>query len=244
MNSHSHQNQRNASAITKYDERFIHFDITELPPILESHLQKNEQILADIGCGDGPWFNLLHEKGFFSSKTPVYAIDLDENRLKRIVSRFPWIQTYTGSAENIPELKDESVNFIISTMVMEHVFDETKYLAEMHRILKARGKAFITTVFKKKWAVFYRRRKGEFVLDTSHVREYTDLEQFKKLVENSRFKILELTLSPIKIPLFKPIFRIWKRKERSVDPIIKAMLIPQISVPGYYEIAMVVQKLS
>jgi ubiquinone/menaquinone biosynthesis C-methylase UbiE len=38
---------------------------------------------------------------------------------------------------------------VVSTMVMEHVSDEQVYLAEIHRVLRPGGRAYLTTVFKR-----------------------------------------------------------------------------------------------
>lgn len=127
-------------------------------------------------------------------------------------------------------------------MVMEHIFDENKYLSEILRVLKPSAIAYITTVFKKEWAVFYRRRNGEFVLDTSHVREYTDLGAFKKLVTDGGLDIIDIKLNLLKISILKPVFRIWKRKERTASQFIKLLLLPKIPIPGYFELELVVRK--
>jgi ubiquinone/menaquinone biosynthesis C-methylase UbiE len=226
----------------KYEERYIHFDFVELPKLLKNHLMPGPLSFADLGCGDGPWFNLLHQKGFISDACPVYAVDLDNARLERIITRFPWITTIIGSVESIPNIPNHSVDFVISTMVMEHVFNEEKYLSEVRRILKPTAKAYITTVFKRKWALFYRRRDGEFVLDKSHVREYTDLIAFKKLITDSGLKILDLNLVQLKIQILKPIFRIWKRGKRSINPGLRLLLMPKLPIPGYYELEFVVKR--
>jgi ubiquinone/menaquinone biosynthesis C-methylase UbiE len=227
--------------IEKYEERYIHFDFVELPKMLKKHLMAGPLGVVDLGCGDGPWFNLLHRHGYISESRPVYAVDLDNNRLERIVSRFPWISVIVSSAESVPQIPDQSVDFVISTMVMEHVFDEGKYLLEIRRILKPDGKAFITTVYKRKWALFYRRRNGEFVLDTSHVREYTDLDAFKKIITANGLEILDIKLVQLKIPVMKPVFRIWKRRERSMNLGLRLLLWPKFPVPGYYELELVVR---
>lgn len=225
----------------KYEERFIHFDIIELPKILEPHLISGPISFADLGCGDGPWFNILINSGFISECQPVYAVDLDKVRIDRIIKRFPWITTFVSSAESIPDIPDKAVDFVVSSMVMEHVEDERKYLSEIRRILKPSAKAFITTVYKQEWAVFYRRRNGEFVLDRSHVREYTDLSAIKNLIIDNGLEILALKLIPIKIPIFKPIFRIWKREERSMSQALRLLLLPKLTIPGYYELELIVR---
>jgi len=242
MKNNTNKVLQNGQDVEIYEERYIHFDFVEFPKTLKSHLIAGPLSFADLGCGDGPWFNLLYQRGYISEACPVYAVDLDNTRLERISARFPWINTVISSAESIPDIPDQSLDFAISTMVMEHVFDEKKYLSEIYRILKPSAKAYITTVYKRKWAVFYRRRNGEFVLDTSHVREYTDLIAFKKLITDHGFEILDIKLIQLKIPILKPIFRIWKRKERSMNLGLRLLLMPKLLIPGYYELELVIRR--
>jgi len=241
MKDNSLKTLQTGHGVETYEERYIHFDFVEFPEMLKANLIPGPLSFVDLGCGDGPWFYLLQQRGYISEARPVYAVDLDDNRLKRIVARFPWINVIAGSAESVPKIPDQSIDFVISTMVMEHVFDEGKYLSEIRRILRTDGKAYITTVYKRKWAWFYRRRNGEFVLDTSHVREYTDLDIFKKIITESGLEILDLKLVQLKISMLKPIFRIWKRRERSMNLGLRLLLWPKLPVPGYYELELVVR---
>ena len=115
----------------------------------------------------------------------MYAVDLEAARLARVSNRFPWIHTLVASADAVPDIPDTALDAVISTMVMEHVPDEHAYLAEIQRMLRPGGRAYVTTVFKKPWAWYFRKRDGESVLDTSHLREYTDLDQVRELVASA-----------------------------------------------------------
>lgn len=85
----SHDN----NGISMYAGRYMHFDFFSIPNILKPHMMSGHQNIADLGCGDGPWFNLLYRQGYISDTCNVYAVDLDETRLRRIAVRFPWIST-------------------------------------------------------------------------------------------------------------------------------------------------------
>jgi 2-polyprenyl-3-methyl-5-hydroxy-6-metoxy-1,4-benzoquinol methylase len=244
MKTDSYSNIMSNMNIEKYHGRFIHFDYGALPKMLIKHLKEGPLEFVDLGCGDGPWFNVLSKLGYISRGCPVYAVDLDSNRLERVAKRFPWITIIVGSADSTLEIKDQSIDFIISTMVMEHVINENKYLAEIRRLLRPSGKAYIATVYKRRWAWFYRKRDGEYVLDKSHVREYTDLAAFRQLVTGCDLEILDLKLSLIKIPLLKPLFRIWKRRERTLNLGLRLLLWPKIPVPGYYELEFIVRRIA
>ena len=177
---------RNLARVSeRYTETAIHFDIEELPTLLTRWLPAGPLVLADLGCGDGPLFAALSREGLIASSRPVYAVDLEAARLARVSDRFPWIHTLVASADAVPDIPDAELDAVISTMVMEHVPDEHAYLAEIQRMLRPGGRAYVTTVFKKPWAWYFRKRDGESVLDTSHLREYTDLDRVRELVASA-----------------------------------------------------------
>ena len=176
----------------EYTETALHLEAPRLPRLLERHLPPGPLALADLGCGDGPLFPALERGSFISPERPVYAVDLAPARLARVSARSPWIETIVGPADHIPEIADGPLDFVCSTMVMEHVPDESAYLAEIRRLLRPGGRAYLTTVFKNPWAWYFRKRDGESVLDTSHLREYTDAESVRALLTAAGFDVLAL----------------------------------------------------
>jgi 2-polyprenyl-6-hydroxyphenyl methylase/3-demethylubiquinone-9 3-methyltransferase len=198
--------------------------------------------VADLGCGDGPLFDALARRGLISTAQPVYAVDLESARLERVGKRFPWIRTIVASAESVPEIPDGSLDAVISTMVMEHVPDEHAYLAEIRRLLRPGGRAYVTTVFKKPWAWYFRSRDGEPVLDTSHLREYTDLAAFRELVESADVRIVALERRLLWFPLVDPLlFRVGGRLA-SRPRLLRALRLPRVPIPGYYALKVVVER--
>ncbi len=227
----------------KYNSTALHFDKHALPKILHGYLQLGPVSLADLGCGDGPWFNILYKDGFISPEKTVYAVDLEMERLKRVQDNFSWITVVPSAADEIPLIKTGSLDWVISTMVMEHVPDEPKYLREIARLLNPLGKAYISTVYKRKWAWYFRKRDGESVLDTSHLREYTDLEEFKLLVtEKGGLVITELQINQMWFPLIDPIlFRVGKYIRLNAA-VLKMLRLIKVPIPGYYELHVILSR--
>jgi ubiquinone/menaquinone biosynthesis C-methylase UbiE len=229
----------------KYTETALHFEAARLPRLLERHLPAGPLALADLGCGDGPLFPALERAGLVSAERPVYAVDLEAERLARVSARFPWIETVVGSADAVPAIEDGALDAVISTMVMEHVPDERAYLAEIQRILRHGGRAYLTTVFKKRWAWYFRKRDGESVLDTSHVREYTDLGAFRALVREAGFRELALERRLLWFPLLDPLlFRIGGKVpglagRRGLLRVLRAVKVP---IPGYYALGVALER--
>jgi len=230
----------------QYTETALHFEASRLPRLLERCLPRGPLALADLGCGDGPLFPALVRDGFIAPTQPVYAVDLDPKRLARVAERFPWIETVAGPADSVPEIAAGTLDFVCSTMVLEHVPDERPYLDEIRRMLRPSGRAYLTTVFKKPWAWYFRKRDGESVLDTSHLREYTDLDAFVQLLtEGGRFRILALERNRLWFPLLDPVlFRIGHRygrvaERRSLLRVLRALRVP---IPGYYSLEVVLER--
>ena len=127
-------------------------------------------------------------------------------------------------------------------MVMEHVPDEGAYLAEIRRILRPGGRAYVTTVFKKPWAWYFRKRDGESVLDTSHLREYTDLPAFRRLVEASRLRIVALERKQLWFPLLDPLlFRVGGRL-RAHPAALRPLRTVKVPIPGYYSLELAFER--
>jgi len=228
----------------EYTETALHFEAAQLPRLLERHLLPGPLALADLGCGDGPLFAALERGGFIGPERPVYAVDLAPARLARVRSRFPWIQTIVASAESVAAIADDSLDVVCSTMVMEHVPDEGAYLAEIRRVLRSGGRAYVTTVYKKRWAWYFRKRDGESVLDTSHLREYTDLEVVRRLVAGAGFRELAFERRLLWFPVLDPLlFRLGHRFARlsARQTLLRALRAPRVPIPGYYSLELVVE---
>ncbi len=226
----------------RYTETAIHFDVERLPGLVASSLPAGPLALADLGCGDGPLFAALVREGLVAPSRPVYAVDLEADRLAKVSERFPWIHTLVASAEAVPGIPDASLDAVISTMVMEHVPDEHAYLAEIRRVLRPEGRAYVTTVFKRTWAWYFRKRDGESVLDTSHLREYTDLAAFRALVESAGLRIVALERHRLWFPLVDPLlFRVGGRLRRRRG-LLRALRAIKVPIPGYFSLEVVVER--
>jgi ubiquinone/menaquinone biosynthesis C-methylase UbiE len=226
----------------EYTETALHFEATRLPRLLESHLPPGPLALADLGCGDGPLFAALERGGFIAQSRPVYAVDLAPARLRRVAAHFPWIETVVSPAEAVPQIGDGALDFVISTMVLEHVPNEGAYLAEIERILHPGGRAYVTTVFKKRWAWYFRKRNGESVLDTSHLREYTNVDVVRGLVAEAGFRIIALEKRLLWFPLLDPLlFRIGGRLATR-RTLLRALRAPKVPIPGYYSLGVVLER--
>jgi SAM-dependent methyltransferase len=226
----------------EYTETALHFEATRLPRLLARHLPTGPLALADLGCGDGPLFAALEGGGFIAPSRPVYAVDLAPARLRRVAARFPWIETLESPAEAVPQIADGALDFVISTMVLEHVPNEEAYLAEIERILRPGAMAYVTTVYKKPWAWYFRKREGEPVLDPSHLREYTDVEVVRALVTAAGLRVVALECRLLWFPLLDPLLFRAGRGLATRRTLLRVLRAPKVPIPGYYGLELVIER--
>jgi SAM-dependent methyltransferase len=227
----------------KYNDVALHFDKTALPPEVEELLAHGKMALADLGSGDGPWFAVLARRGLIGPSTPTYAVDLEAERLARISRRFPWITVIQAAADHVDALPAGTLNVVLSTMVMEHVPDEAAYLREIERLLAPGGQAYITTVYKCRWAWYFRRRNGECVLDTSHLREYTDLRAFRELIAAScALQPVSIGLRQLWFPLLDPVLHRICHHLTIPAWLLGVLRVIKIPVLGYFEMHVLLSK--
>ena len=86
--------------------------------------------LVDYGCGNMPYRPLFEESGFKYLGYDFEGNDLAEGLIEK-----------TGK---LP-IADESVDYILSSQVLEHVTDPVVYLGEAKRVLRKGGKLLLST---------------------------------------------------------------------------------------------------
>ena len=93
---------------------------------------KEGEILLDAGCGDSPYYEFLKHSKYIGTDFLKVNKKYDKSKLN-----------FVSSLDELP-LKDESVDTILCTQVLEHVENPFKVMNEFKRILKKEGKLFIS----------------------------------------------------------------------------------------------------
>lgn len=109
------------------------------------HLLQDKKIVPgtlvlDVGCGTGN-NTFLFEK---AAKAQVHGIDPSIGMLRKAVSKVPEVQFTQAAAESLPFLED-TFDMVFMTEVIHHLQDTEIALAEIHRILRDRGRLCIVT---------------------------------------------------------------------------------------------------
>lgn len=122
----------------------------------------------DIGCGDGMHLAWLREH-----IAELYASDYNIERLLRASRQHQARCVFMGDITDYP-LRDETVDVVFFNHVLEHIRDDTKALAEVHRILKPGGLVVLGTPNEGVWFWQLAYRLQPRMLRTSdHVQFYT-----------------------------------------------------------------------
>ncbi len=227
-----------------HSEKFVQYYGIDVPALLAKYLKKTKfNTIMDCGCGDGILLDALIRNKYLLNKK-IIAVDLSRKRIENIRKLNKSINAFIDSAEDLVTIKDKSIDFFISTQVIEHV-DDKKMLNSIDRVLKKDGTAYVTTVFKKWYGWYFYRRSGKWVLDVTHLREYKKDEELLGLIDSKKFKILETNKQQIWFPIMD--FALRRMSINNTNFFNNNSLLRQIrriSIPilGYYDWEIVFKK--
>ena len=105
--------------------------------LLNDHRLDLARLVLDLGCGTGLYNSVLKR-----NNNSYIGIDISISAL--ITTKPKGLDVIAGAAEAIP-VTTETVDYVFSTEVIEHVNSPAKMMEEIHRILKPGGCGFITT---------------------------------------------------------------------------------------------------
>ncbi len=227
--------------IEKYAKFAPQYYTGEAPKIL-LRLFKNHKFdsILDCGCGDGSILYALNKEGLLGN-LKVNAIDLSKDRIEIVKRNFPKFNAKVDSAETMNSIGDNSQDLVISTQVIEHVDDE-KMTTSFNRVLKDKGTVYLSTVFKKWYGWYFYKNNTGWVLDPTHLREYTNDEQLTNLLKKfftinvsnkttQRFPLIDFITKRLGVSIKKRDNLFWKT--------IRALRIP---ILGYYNWELVLTK--
>lgn len=230
--------------IKDYSEYLPQYYGTSVPKLLEKYLNfVTFKSFLDLGCGDGALLHALKNAGYFRNRK-IYAIDLSPTSIDLVHKIDKKINAYVDNAERIDNIKSNSIDFLVSTHVVEHV-DDKKMLRAVDRVTKKNSTVYIGTVFKKWYGWYYYRRNGKWVMDMTHLREYDKDAQLTELIDKKKFKIIESRKTLLWFPAIDFLLRrlFIKNRKLFVDqPIFSMIRKLKVPIPGYYNWEIVLKK--
>jgi 2-polyprenyl-3-methyl-5-hydroxy-6-metoxy-1,4-benzoquinol methylase len=221
--------------IEEYSQTSRHYYDSTIPPALEQLLKSSDyRTLLDCGCGDGSLLFALKQGNYLKDRT-VYAVDLSQNRIALIRQMDENIIASIDNAEELRSIRDGSIDFFISTQVIEHI-DDRKFIGTVARVVRKHGVAYLTTVYKKWFGWYFYRSNRKWALDPTHLREYRSDNELFKYIDADAFQILESRKSLLWFPVIDFFMRKLDVKNRHLYKNKFASFFRKIKVPivGYY----------
>ncbi len=121
-----------------YENRFI-----SVISKISSYVSKtNSKItILDIGCGDGVYEKLL-PRDIFDNLYKI-GVDFSKKQLKKAKKYFDKTNQVDLDSDKLP-INDKSIDLVICSEVLEHLFFPEKVISEISRVLKPGGVVLIT----------------------------------------------------------------------------------------------------
>jgi ubiquinone/menaquinone biosynthesis C-methylase UbiE len=159
----------------------------ELLSALSAYLPREGKIL-DAGCGPG-----LYAQKLKKINDNILGLDLTDIH-EKTKNEIPFC---LGSITSLP-IKTNSIDFIYCLTVLQYIEDDAQAIHEFYRILKPKGKLFITV--PTRWSPFWLIRETEIYCgvypwqSSWNIRpyHYYSRSMIGKLTEN-KFSILEIS---------------------------------------------------
>lgn len=194
----------------RHAQQTVHFFSRRVPPRLREALASSPSgtHVVDVGCGDGQLAWALMETDSLPPRASFLGVDISPVRIERFQRLTKW-PALLANGESLTEMPDAVADICISTMVMEHVSDDEAYASALARITKPGGMLFLTTVLRKRGAWYFRKAPdGRRVLDPTHVREYSSVQEVKTILEDAGFQVLQVGLDRLVFPILVPALRL------------------------------------
>lgn len=114
------------------------------PKLKKALLEKGSKCILDLGSGNGEIANKLISDGF-----SVYGVDASVQGVKIANEYNPnHFFAMNFESDDLPkELRDIQFDTIISTEVIEHLYDPDSYIKLCRKILKNKGNIILTTPY-------------------------------------------------------------------------------------------------
>ncbi|MEK8072066.1 class I SAM-dependent methyltransferase [Rhodococcoides navarretei] len=140
-----------------------------------------DRTVLEAGSGEGYGANMIADVA-----AHVLGLDYDASAAEHVRVRYPRVTMLRGNLDRLP-VADSSVDVVVNFQVIEHLWDQGAFLAEVHRVLKPGGTLLISTPNR---ITFSPGR--DTPLNPFHTREL-DAGELTELLVDARLTVDELT---------------------------------------------------
>lgn len=156
-----------------------------LKTVIETVRSLSIDSILDVGCGEGLTLERLQQEGIGKTLEGIDAVDEALTIGKKL---YPKLTLKRGNIYNL-QYKDDSIDLILCTEVLEHMDNPKKALEELIRVSR---KYVILTVPNEPWFTYMRIARGKNLLQLGVHPEHVNLwsssgfEKFVTLQKNVR----------------------------------------------------------
>lgn len=171
-----------------FPEVTAHKRIVFLKKFIKKNFTSGNTIL-DAGCWRG--FYSLTFADRFNDKTFIWIEPFKNSyekavELKKILHLHN-VEFYNNTLEDISNIKNDSVDGIYCTEILEHIEDDISVLKEFHRVLKKWWKILITVPKRESYLTEKQYHELKYHKPFAHVRSGYSREEFQEKIENVGF---------------------------------------------------------
>lgn len=109
-----------------------------LPNVLRLLGAKKGEMILDLACGPG-----FFAREFAKSGANIVGIDISEELIAFAKKEVRGVEFFAASADNIPMVKDKSVDTVTIILALQNIENMTGVFAECSRVLKPNGRLLI-----------------------------------------------------------------------------------------------------
>lgn len=144
MNKYEKRSQKNYDKkAEKYDSTFDGKFTVKLNETLCDMISTNdEDIIADVACGNGRLLYMLAQKNSFKG----YGVDLSEKMILEAKKQNPKMNFFVAGCENLP-FKNQEIDIMTVCAAFHHFPDIQKFAQEAGRVIKKNGELYIADVY-------------------------------------------------------------------------------------------------
>lgn len=221
-----------------YTAQHRHVVTDELPPLLAEVAVAGS--ICDLGCGDGAILHALDARGLI---THAYAVDLAPDHVHAAEEVSPVVDGVVGDATACG-LPDACADGVVVSQVIEHLPDDSPLAPEIARLLRPGGWWYVGSVIKGKRGWWIYKVDGVRRLDPTHTREYSNAEEFEKVLATPGLRRTRTLVTPMRFPITDMLARMliragWMRPDRLMtlytgSRLLRAARKIRVRVPGYF----------
>jgi ubiquinone/menaquinone biosynthesis C-methylase UbiE len=181
---------------------------------LLSYINTKNKVIADVGCGTGRhWKKILENE-----PKRLIGFDVSEEMLKILQQKFPQAETYLLTNNKLQQLKNESCDYIISTLTIAHIANAKDAITEWNRVLKPGGQMIITDYHPRALAKGGKRtfrHNDHTVAVKNYVHTLENLKDIARQLDLQVLRLMEKFIDESAKPYYEkqnalPVFEIWK----------------------------------